>query len=410
MKTYKTDYSWEFNDNEAKYENGTTALFLKEEEIGTVEADSEKIVYRINRKHKDFMEYYMYDFVIKTKRKEVEAYLDNEIMVKRDEKSKLTVYSDIDDFSDFLKIACSHTVYSNARELRDVDGKFIGVYMNGKIDGLISNKKVSLSIEDVVETEKTELGYIQKKGKKFFIQSADLVDTVKLYEQTLKMSNGSEMWKDVSRLLKKIIDEKLIGEDFEWDFDKLEDENKVTPEILYAFQTVYNLTKNFKYSKILELAKENINGPELPLIFSLKSKKLNGNLLFEKKQAIFRPNENKVSLINILEIADELKELVKLGYSLNIEPEISNHSLNFTEDKNVIKIKKKSYAKTDFRKLKKFSEKSNKKIEFYIMDEYRDFIITKDKLQIIYPATHIQLSKKFEDLELYFPIVEKIEK
>lgn len=79
----------------------------------------------------------------------------------------------------------------------------------------------------------------------------------------------------------------------------------------------------------------------------------------------------------------------------------------------MIKIKKKSYAKTDFRKLKKFSEKSNKKIEFYIMDEYRDFIITKDtkdKLQIIYPETHIQISRKFEDLELYFPIVEKIEK
>lgn len=361
MKTYKTDYSWEFNDNEAKYENGTTALFLKGEKIGTVEADSEKIVYRIDRKHKDFLEYYMYDFVIKTKRKEAEAYLDNKIMVKRDEKLKLTVYSDIDNFSDFLKIACSHTVYSNTRELRDVDGKFIGVYMNGKIDGLISNKKVSLSIEDIVETEKTELGYIQKKGKKFFIQSADLVDTVKLYEQALKMSYGSEMWKDISRLLKKIIDEKLIGEDFEWDFDKLEDENKVTPEILYAFQTVYNLTKNFKYSKILELAKENINGPELPFVFSLKSKKLNGNLLLEKKQAIFRPNESKVSLINILEMADELKELVKLGYSLNIEPEISNRSLNFTEDKNVIKIKKKSYAKTDFQKLKKFSEKSNKK-------------------------------------------------
>lgn len=44
------------------------------------------------------------------------------------------------------------------------------------------------------------------------------------------------------------------------------------------------------------------------------------------------------------------------------------------------------------------------------MDEYRDFIITKDKLQIIYPETHIQISRKFEDLELYFPIVEKIEK
>lgn len=410
MKTYKTDYSWEFNDDEAKYENGTTALFLKGEKIGTVEADSEKIVYRIDRKHKDFLEYYMYDFVIKTKRKEAEAYLDNEIMVKRDKKLKLTVYSDIDNFSNFLKIACSHTIYSNARELRDVDGKFIGVYMNGKIDGLISNKKVSLSVEDIVETEKTELGYIQKKGKKFFIQSADLVDTVKLYEQTLKMSNGSEMWKDVSRLLKKIIDEKLIGKDFEWDFDKLEDENKVTPEILYAFQTVYNLTKNFKYSKILELAKENINGPELPLIFSLKSKKINGNMLFEKKQAIFRPNENKVSLINILEMADELKELVKLGYSLNIEPEISNQNLNFTEDKNVIKIKKKSYAKTDFQKLRKFSEKTGKSIGFHIMDEYKDFIITGNKLQIIHPGTHIQLSKKFEDLELYFPIVEKIEK
>ena len=410
MKTYKTDYSWEFNDSEAKYKNGTTVLFLKGEEIGTVEADSQKIVYRIDRKHKDFMEYYMYDFVIKTKRKEAEAYLDNEIMVKRDEKSKLTVYSDIDDFSDFLKIACSHTVYSNAKELRDVDGKFIGVYMNGKIDGLISNKKVSLSIEDIVETEKTELGYIQKKGKKFFIQSADLVDTVKLYEQTLKMSNGSEMWKDISRLLKKIIDEKLIGEDFEWDFDKLEDENKVTPETLYAFQTVYNLTKNFNYSKILELAKDNINGPELPLRFSLKSKKLNGNLLLEKKQATFRPNENKVSLINILEISDELKELVKLGYSLNIDPEISDQLLNFIEDKNVIKIKKKSYAKTDFQKLRKFSEKIGKSIEFHIMDEYKDFIITGNKLQIIHPGTHIQLSKKFEDLELYFPTVEKIVK
>lgn len=410
MKTYKTDYSWEFNDSEAKYKNGTTVLFLKGEEIGTVEADSQKIVYRIDRKHKDFMEYYMYDFVIKTKRKEAEAYLDNEIMVKRDEKSKLTVYSDIDDFSDFLKIACSHTVYSNAKELRDVDGKFIGVYMNGKIDGLISNKKVSLSIEDIVETEKTELGYIQKKGKKFFIQSADLVDTVKLYEQTLKMSNGSEMWKDISRLLKKIIDEKLIGEDFEWDFDKLEDENKVTPETLYAFQTVYNLTKNFNYSKILELAKDNINGPELPLRFSLKSKKLNRNLLLEKKQATFRPNENKISLINILEMADELKELVKLGYSLNIDPEISNQLLNFIEDKNVIKIKKKSYAKTDFQKLRKFSEKIGKSIEFHIMDEYKDFIITGNKLQIIHPGTHIQLSKKFEDLELYFPTVEKIVK
>lgn len=282
--------------------------------------------------------------------------------------------------------------------------------MNGKIDGLISNKKVSLSVEDIVETEKTELGYIQKKGKKFFIQSADLVDTVKLYEQTLKMSNGSEMWKDISRLLKKIIDEKLIGEDFEWDFDKLEDENKVTPETLYAFQTVYNLTKNFNYSKILELAKDNINGPELPLRFSLKSKKLNGNLLLEKKQATFRPNENKISLINILEMADELKELVKLGYSLNIDPEISNQLLNFIEDKNVIKIKKKSYAKTDFQKLRKFSEKIGKSIEFHIMDEYKDFIITGNKLQIIHPGTHIQLSKKFEDLELYFPTVEKIEK
>lgn len=26
MKTYKTDYSWEFNDNEAKYGNGTTVV------------------------------------------------------------------------------------------------------------------------------------------------------------------------------------------------------------------------------------------------------------------------------------------------------------------------------------------------------------------------------------------------
>lgn len=39
---------------------------------------------------------------------------------------------------------------------------------------------------------------------------------------------------------------KLIGEDFEWDFDKLEDENKVTPETLYTFQTVYNLILNLK--------------------------------------------------------------------------------------------------------------------------------------------------------------------
>lgn len=172
-------------------------------------ASSEKIVYRIDRKHKEFLEHYMYDLAIKTKRKEAKAYLDNEIMIKRDERSKLTVYSNIDNFSDFLKIACSHTVYSNARELRDVNGKFIGIYMNGKINGLISNKKVSFSVEDIVETEKTELGYLQKKGKKFFIQSVDLVDTVKLYEQVLKMSNGSEMWKDISRLLKKIIDEKF---------------------------------------------------------------------------------------------------------------------------------------------------------------------------------------------------------
>ena len=53
MKTYKTDYSWEFDDNEAKYENGTTVLFLKEEEIGTVEADDEKITFKINKKHED---------------------------------------------------------------------------------------------------------------------------------------------------------------------------------------------------------------------------------------------------------------------------------------------------------------------------------------------------------------------
>ena len=71
----------------------------------------------------------------------------------------------------------------------------------------------------------------------------------------------------------------------------------------------------------------------------------------------------------------------------------------------IIKITKRKYAKTDFKKLQKLSKETGKKIEFRVISEYEEFEIDKDTL-ILSACEDNVIPEKYKPLEDYFEKVE----
>ena len=276
--------------------------------------------------------------------------------------------------------------------------------------------KAKAEFKNSDEMTKTENGYTAVLGKKvsIYVNSENLIDGVILFEHMVNLEYSpfeeKEVYKKAAEMLRKILKENLIGD--EGASPNLEKElakDRVRIDKIYAFQKMFGLSINLPYEKVLELSKENINGPKVSLSLSFETETFSGTVNLLQDKAKIKIEASKTSLDNILKTYRELMPVTETGYSLIFGIPSGNPVIDFMDVDGIIKASKRKYAKTDFKKLQKLSEETGKKIEFRVISEYEEFEIDKDTLILIGCEDNV-MPEKYKPLEDYFKKIEILTK
>lgn len=261
---------------------------------------------------------------------------------------------------------------------------------------------------------KTENGYTAVLGKKVsvYVNPENLIDGVILFEHMVNLEYSpfeeKEVYKKAAEMLCKILKENLIGD--EGASPNLENElakDRVRIDKIYAFQKMFGFSINLPYEKVLELSRENIEGPKVYLALSFETETFSGTVHLLQNKARIKIEKKKVSFDHTLKIYRELMSVTKTGYSLILDILPDNPVIDFMEVDGIINVRKRKYAKTDFKKLQKLSEETGKKIEFEVLSECGEFEIDKDTLIIPrYLSENDTIPEKYKSLKDYFEKVE----
>jgi hypothetical protein len=285
----------------------------------------------------------------------------------------------------------------------------------GFIEG---NENVSLSIEKSNDTIKTETGYRRVNFSEVKINCRDMVDSAVLCKKidALKFKKNSEMFSEVTKVLRKILKEKLpkhLTNDIKYAefFEKYENEKDATLESLFAFTVVYDDVVCIDFETLKRIVKEN-KGPRLHFMVETEIMGKRVEVKFFKNGIVeFIPQDRSSETIsNFLKMFEYLKDFSNAGYVVTILLKGDGEGLKLTGEKDFISVVKNNYLKSDLQKLKKFSQKTGKEIKFSILNEVCTFIIKGDKLFVEEIGYKNVMRNYREDLIEIFSEIEKISK
>lgn len=411
MKKYETDFFWSFKDGEAKYENGITELFYENKKIGKVTATDEEVVYNFKGIPQWQVSNYRSE-ILNSSEKKAKIYIDGRKIVEKDFSGNFILYEDTEDFGKFINSAKEVKNERQVIRIENFSGNFRAEFQNEKFRVIESVGKAKTEFENSNEMLKTENGYTAVIGKKVsvYVNPENLIDGVILFEHMVNLEYSpfeeKEVYKKSAEMLRKILKENLIGE--EGASPNLEKElakDRLRIDKIYAFQKMFGLAINLPYEKVLELSRENIKGPKVSLALSFETETFSGTVNLLQDKAKIKIEASKTSLDNVLKKYRELIPVTETGYSLIFGIPAGNPVIDFMDVDGIIKISKRKYAKTDFKKLQKLSEETGKKIEFRVISEYEEFEIDKDTLILIGCEDNV-MPEKYKPLKDYF---EKIE-
>lgn len=281
----------------------------------------------------------------------------------------------------------------------------------GFIEG---NENVSLSIEKATDTIKTETGYRRVNFSEVKINCHDVVDSAVLCKKidALKFKKNSEMFSEVTKVLRKILKEKLpkhLTNDIKYAefFEKYENVKEATLESLFAFTVVYDDVVCIDFETLKRIVNK---GPRLHFMVETEIMEKRVKVKFFKNGIVeFIPQDRSSETIsNFLKMFEYLKDFSNAGYVVTILLKGDGEGLKLTGEKNFISVVKNNYLKSDLQKLKKFSKKTGKEIKFSILNEVCTFIIKGDKLFIEEIGYKNVMRSYREDLREIFEEIEKI--
>lgn len=415
MREYKTDFFWSFKDGEAKYENGITELIYEKKKIGTVTATDEEVVYNF----KGISEWHILSYrseILNSSEKKAKIYIDGKKIVEKDFSGNFILYEDTEDFGKFINSAKEVENERQVIRIENFSGNFRAEFQDEKFKCIESVGKAKVKFENSDEMLKTKNGYTAVLGNKVsvYINPINLIDGVILFEHMANFEyifwEKKAVYKKAAEMLREILKENLIGE--EGASPNLEKElakENIRIDRIYAFQKMFGLSINLPYEKVLRLSKENIKGPKVYLALSFETETFAGTVHLLQDKAEIKIETFKTSLDSILKTYRELMSITETGYSLIFGIPAGDPVIDFMEVDGIIKISKRKYAKTDFKKLQKLSEETGKKIEFRVVSEYEEFEIYKDTLTL-YACEDNVMPEKYKPLEDYFKKIEILTK
>lgn len=415
MKKYETDFFWSFKDGEAKYENGITELFYENKKIGKVTATDEEVVYNFKGIPQWQVSNYRSE-ILNSSEKKAKIYIDGRKIVEKDFSGNFILYEDTEDFGKFINSAKEVKNERQVIRIENFSGNFRAEFQDEKFRVIESVGKAKTEFENSNQMLKTENGYTAVIGKKVsvYVNPENLIDGVILFEHMVNLEYSpfeeKEVYKKSAEMLRKILKENLIGE--EGASPNLEKElakDRLRIDKIYAFQKMFGLAINLPYEKVLELSSENIKGPKVSLALSFETETFSDTVNLLQDKAKIKIEASKISLDNVLKKYRELIPVTETGYSLIFGIPAGNPVIDFMDVDGIIKISKRKYAKTDFKKLQKLSEETGKKIEFRVISEYEEFEIDKDTLILIGCEDNV-MPEKYKPLEDYFEKVEILTK
>lgn len=411
MKRYETNFFWSFKDGKDKYENGITELFYENKKIGTVTATGEEVVYNFKGIPQWQVSNYRSE-ILNSSEKKAKIYIDGKKIVEKDFSGNFILYEDTEDFGKFINSAKEVKNERQVIRIENLSGNFRAEFQDEKFRVIESVGKARAEFENSDEMTKTENGYTAVLGKKVsvYVNPENLIDGVILFEHMVNLEYSpfeeKEVYKKAAEMLRKILKENLIGEEgFAPNFEKELAKDRIKIDRIYAFQKMFGLSINLPYEKVLKLSKENINGPKVYLALSFETETFAGTVHLLQDKAKIKIEASKTGLDNILKTYRELMPVTETGYSLIFGIPAGNPVIDFMDVDGIIKVSKRKYAKTDFKKLQKLSEETGKKIEFRVVSEYEEFEIYKDTLTL-YACEDNVMPEKYKPLEEYFEKVE----
>lgn len=275
------------------------------------------------------------------------------------------------------------------------------------------NENVSLSIEKATDTIKTETGYRRVNFSEVKINSQDIIDNPIFQKKidALKFKKNSEMFSEVTKILRKILKEKLpkhLTNDIKYAefFEKYENVKEATLESLFAFTVVYDDVVCIDFETLKRIVNK---GPRLHFMVETEIMEKRVKVKFFKNGIVeFIPQDRSSETIsNFLKMFEYSKEFSEAGYLVTIIQKGDGEMLKLTGEKNFVLVVKNNYLKSDLQKLKKFSQKTGKEIKFSIVNEVCTFIIKGDKL-FIKDIGYKNIMKNYrEDLREIFSEIEK---
>ena len=414
--------------SETRWEKGRTEILLKyrdeqEKEIGEVLVDNEAITYKLKNVEDDTQRIKRYLRAIlkndEIERSNEKVYIDGKLFGER-KGEETFAYCETENEIHFLKfvktfddISLTFSNNSKSFNVKFSTSEGIPIYIK------LADK---LFMEKIVKEETVDAGNGIKQiySKEHIVEANDIVaaSSALKWISTYKYNSVQTFELLIKKaILKKLPKNNLTDNCNEiWSsFEEFENNVEMTPEMVYVLSNFY-YSPSMSFDEALKVISEAIKNRRIGS-FEIVTEK--GSLTFDpfENEKLVLKSENGAKINSAIEdfhkISEYVKEFELIYYNKSKDGYYSRSQININilSYENEISITKRTFAKTDFKYLRKLSEKTGKEIKFKIFHSYDNFKIDggtlKIKVNSYYDDERIEEYKnRFSEAFQYFENVE----
>lgn len=414
--------------SETRWEKGRTEILLKyrdeqEKEIGEVLVDNEAITYKLKNVEDDTQRIKRYLRAIlkndEIERSNEKVYIDGKLFGER-KGEETFAYCETENEIQFLKfvktfddISLTFSNNSKSFNVKFSTSEGIPIYIK------LADK---LFMEKIVKEETVDAGNGIKQiySKEHIVEANDIVaaSSALKWISTYKYNSVQTFELLIKKaILKKLPKNNLTDNCNEiWSsFEEFENNVEMTPEMVYVLSNFY-YSPSMSFDEALKVISEAIKNRRIGS-FEIVTEK--GSLTFDpfENEKLVLKSENGAKINSAIEdfhkISEYVKEFELIYYNKSKDGYYSRSQININilSYENEISITKRTFAKTDFKYLRKLSEKTGKEIKFKIFHSYDNFKIDggtlKIKVNSYYDDERIEEYKnRFSEAFQYFENVE----
>ena len=416
--------------SETKWKQGKTKILLKcqdkaEKEIGEVIVDNEAIIYNLKNVEDEMysIKRYLREILKNSKieRNFEKIYINGKLFGERKEEERF-VYCETENEIEFLNFVSSfddisQTFYNSSKNFEvkfsfnEGKGMLIYVKLSDKLFMENKIKKETVNTEDGIE-------YVDSKEYSVKVNEIVTASSALKWISSYKFNSVQTF----ALLLKKAIIKKMPKNNLTdncneiWSsFEEFENNVEMTPEMVYVLSNFY-YSPSMSFDEALKVISEAIKNRRIGS-FEIVTEK--GSLTFDpfENEKLVLKSENGAKINETIEdfhkISEYVKEFELIYYNKSKDGYYSRSQININilSYENEISITKRTFAKTDFKYLRKLSEKTGKEIKFKIFHSYDNFKIDggtlKIKVNSYYDDERIEEYKnRFSEAFQYFENVE----